>query len=72
MIVRWVNNRYLYLEVRQMKYCVDRQLRRKKMTCGLSEYGLNIQTISTKRTDKQANRVLLLGQLKEKADASHF
>jgi len=42
------------------------------MTYGLSEYGLDIQTISTKRTDKQANRVLLLGELKEKADASPF
>jgi hypothetical protein len=37
--------------------------------------GLDIQTISTKRTDKQADRVLLLGQVtekKEKADPSHF
>lgn len=36
---------------------------------------INIQTISTKRTDKQADRVLLLGQVtekKEKANPSHF
>jgi hypothetical protein len=36
---------------------------------------ITIQTISTKRTDKQADRVLLFGQLtekKEKADTSHF
>jgi len=37
--------------------------------------GLDIQTISTKRTDFQSNRVLLLGQVtekKEKAQPSHF
>jgi hypothetical protein len=36
---------------------------------------LDIQTISTKRADKQADRVLLLGQVtekKEKARPSHF
>ena len=35
---------------------------------------LDIQTISTNRTDKQADRVLLFGQVKEKekADPSHF
>ena len=36
---------------------------------------LDIQTISTKRSDFQANRVLLLGQVtekKEKAHPSHF
>ena len=36
---------------------------------------LNIQTISIKRTDKQADRVLQLGQVtekKEKANPSHF
>ena len=41
----------------------------------MTENGLDIQTISTKRTDKQADRVLLLEQLtegKEKADPSHF
>jgi hypothetical protein len=39
------------------------------------ENGLDIQTISTKRTDFQANRVLLLGQVtekREKANPSHF
>ncbi len=39
------------------------------------ENGLDIQTISTKRTDKEADRVLLLGQVtekKEKAPSSHF
>lgn len=41
----------------------------------MTENGLDIQTISTKRTDKQADRVLLLGQVtekKEKALPSHF
>ncbi|HPE56520.1 MAG TPA: hypothetical protein PK904_08985 [Bacteroidales bacterium] len=41
----------------------------------MTENGLDIQTISTKRTDKQADRVLLLGQVtekKEKANPSHF
>lgn len=41
----------------------------------MTENGHNIQTILTKRTDFQADRVLLLGQVtekKEKADPSHF
>jgi hypothetical protein len=41
----------------------------------MTENGFDIQTISTKRTDKQADRVLLLRQVtieKEKADPSHF
>jgi len=41
----------------------------------MTENGLDIHTISTKRTDKQADCVLLLGQVteeKEKADPSHF
>jgi hypothetical protein len=41
----------------------------------MTKNGLDIQTISTKRTDFQADRVLLLGQVtekKEKADPSHF
>lgn len=41
----------------------------------MTKNGLDIQTISTKRTDKQADRVLLFGKLtekKEKADPSHF
>lgn len=41
----------------------------------MNENGLDIQTISTKRTDKQADRVLLFGQLtenKKKAHPSHF
>ena len=41
----------------------------------MTENGLDIQTISTKRTDFQTDRVLLLGQLtgkKEKANPSHF
>jgi hypothetical protein len=41
----------------------------------MTENGLDIQTISAKRTDKQADRVLLLGQVtkkKEKAHPSHF
>ncbi|MFC4873518.1 hypothetical protein [Negadavirga shengliensis] len=41
----------------------------------MTKNGLDIQTISTKRTDKQADRVLLLGQVteeKEKALPSHF
>ena len=36
---------------------------------------LDIQTISTKRTDKQADRVLLFGRVtekEEKAQSSHF
>lgn len=39
------------------------------------ENGLDIQTISTKRTDFQTDRVLLFGQvteIKEKANPSHF
>lgn len=31
----------------------------------MTENGLNIQTISTKRTDFQTDRVLLLGQVTE-------
>jgi hypothetical protein len=41
----------------------------------MTKNGLDIQTISTKRTDKQADRVLLFGQVtikKEKADPSIF
>ena len=41
----------------------------------MTENRHEIQTISTKRTDLQADRVLLLGQVtekKEKADPSHF
>ena len=41
----------------------------------MTKNGLNIQTISTKQTDFQADRVLLLGQVtgrKEKANPSHF
>lgn len=41
----------------------------------MTKNGLDIQTISTMRTDFQADRVLLLGQVtekKEKAHPSHF
>jgi hypothetical protein len=41
----------------------------------MTEIGFDIQTISTKQTDFQADRVLLLGQVtekKEKARPSHF
>ena len=41
----------------------------------MTENGLDIQTISTRRTDFQTDRVLLLGQArekKEKALPSHF
>ena len=41
----------------------------------MTKNGLDIQTISTKRTDFQTDRVLLLGQVrqkKEKALPSHF
>ena len=41
----------------------------------MTKNGLDIQTISTKRTDFQADRVLILGQVtekKEKAQPSNF
>ena len=41
----------------------------------MTKNGLDIQTISTKRTDFQADHILLLGQVTEKqikADPSHF
>ena len=41
----------------------------------MTENGLDIQTILTKRTDFQADRILLLGQVtegKEKADPSQI
>lgn len=41
----------------------------------MTKNGLDIQTISTKRKDKQADRVLLLRQVtekKKKAHPSHF
>ena len=41
----------------------------------MTEIGIDIQTISTKQTDFQTDRVFLLGQLtekKEKANPSHF
>ena len=41
----------------------------------MTENGIDIRTISTKRTDKQTDRVLQLGQVtenKEKAYPSHF
>lgn len=41
----------------------------------MTKNGLNIQTISTKRTDFQTDRVLLFGQVtvkQEKATPSHF
>ena len=37
----------------------------------MTENGLNIQTISTKRTDNFADRVLLLGQLTDKKENAH-
>jgi len=44
------------------------------MTQAMTKNRLDIQTISTKRTDFQTDRVLLLGQVteKEKANPSHF
>ncbi len=38
----------------------------------MTKNGLDIQTISTKRTDKQADRVLLLGQVTEKKKSPPF
>jgi len=41
----------------------------------MTKNGLDIQTISTKRTDFQTDRVMLLGKVterKEKANPSHF
>lgn len=41
----------------------------------MTKNGRDIQTVTTKRTGFQADRVLLLGQVtenKEKADPSHF
>jgi hypothetical protein len=40
----------------------------------MTKNGLDIQTITTKRTDFQTDRVLLLGQMteKNKAHPSHF
>ena len=41
----------------------------------MTKNGLDIQTISTKRTDLQTDRVLLFGQVtekKEKSNPSHF
>lgn len=41
----------------------------------MTKNGLDIQTISTKQTDFQTDRVFLLGQVtekKEKANPSHF
>jgi hypothetical protein len=37
----------------------------------MTKNGLDIQTISIKRTDKQTDRVLLFGQLREKKDKAH-
>jgi len=37
----------------------------------MTENGPNIQTISTKRTDFQSDRVLLLGQVTEKKEKTH-
>lgn len=50
-------------------------LKRRRHSKTMTKNGLDIQTISTKRTDKQADRVLLFGQLteeKENANPSHF
>ena len=41
----------------------------------MTENGLDIQTISTKRTDKKADRILLFRQvteIQEKSDSSEF
>jgi hypothetical protein len=38
----------------------------------MTENGLDIPTISTKRTDFQAERVLLLGQVTEKQESHPF
>jgi hypothetical protein len=38
----------------------------------MTKNGLGIQTISTKRTDFQTDRVLLLGQMTEKRKSPHF
>lgn len=51
---------------RYHQYEKDRR-QSKKMT----NIGLDIQAISTKRTDFQADRVLLLGQLTEKKEKGH-
>lgn len=37
----------------------------------MTENGPNIKTISTKRTDFQSDRVLLLGQVTEKKEKTH-
>lgn len=37
----------------------------------MTEPGLDIQTISTKRTDFQADRVLLFGQVTEKVEKAN-
>jgi hypothetical protein len=37
----------------------------------MTENGLDIQTISTKRTDFQADRVMLFGQVTEKEEKAH-
>jgi hypothetical protein len=37
----------------------------------MTKNGLDIQTISTKRTDFQADRVLLLGKVTEKNEKAH-
>jgi hypothetical protein len=37
----------------------------------MTKNGLDIQTISTKRTDFQTDRVLLLGQVTEKEEKAH-
>lgn len=37
----------------------------------MAKNGLDIQTISTKRTDLQTGRVLLLGQITEKQEKAH-
>jgi len=37
----------------------------------MTENGIDIQAVLTKRTDIQADRALLLGQVKEKKEKSH-
>jgi len=47
----------------------------RRLSKTMTKNGLDIQTLSTKRTDKQTDRVLLFGQeteKKEKALPSHF
>jgi hypothetical protein len=54
-----------------VNYTLPAMLKDRRHSKKIIKIGLDIQTISTKRTDKQSDRVLRLGQVTEKEDIAN-